>query len=68
MNKGRHSYVFYTLYPYILKDNICVCVCVCIFINTFLDMYLLYILKENIWIKKVKLGAQFGSSVLSPAT
>ena len=22
-------------------------------------MYLLYILKENIWIKKVKLGAQF---------
>ena len=65
MNKGRHSYGFYTLYPYILKENICLYVCVCIymythtFINTCVVMYLLYVLKENIWIKKVKLGAQF---------
>lgn len=63
MNKGRHSYGLYTLYPYILKENICLYVCMCIythtFINSYVDMYLFYILKENIWIKKVKLGAQF---------
>ena len=40
MNKGRHSYGFYTLYPYILKENICLYVCVYIYTHTYIHKYL----------------------------
>ena len=40
MNKGRHSYGFYTLYPYILKENICLYVCVYIYIYIYTHTYI----------------------------